>query len=394
LTKWSWSTNKSVANELNNWIELDSQAYRANLRFFRRHLNPEVVLSLVVKSNAYGHGLAEIVTLASAEGVDEYCVHTLAEAEAVRGVNQQANVLILGYLHPREWEAALLREFDIAVFADDFPPLLAALADGLKRRAKLHLKLETGTNRYGITNDAMLQLAAKIAQYPQLTIRGLYTHYADIEDTTDHSFAEKQLGLFRAASKELLRQGHKINRHHTACSAAALLFPQTHMQMVRLGISQYGLWPSRETYLSYLHQKPGTDEQLLQPVLTWKTRVSQVKDVSKGEYIGYGSTYRVSRDSRIAVLPIGYFDGYPRSLSNRAHVLINGQRAAVRGRVCMNLLMVDITDIDDVKTNAEVVLLGRQGDEEVSAGQIAAWAETIHYEIIARLNPLIPRIIS
>jgi alanine racemase len=178
---------------------------------------------------------------------------------------------------------------------------------------------------------------------------------------------------------------------HAACSAAALLFTETHLDLARVGISLYGLWPSRETYVSCLEEgQPALD---LHPALTWKTRVAQVKNVAEGSFIGYGCTYRTTRPSRIAALPVGYHEGYDRGLSGVAHVLVRGRRAPVRGRVCMNICMVDVTDIPGVEVEDEVVLLGTQGDERVSAEQLAAWCGTISYEIVSRIHPGLPRLV-
>jgi alanine racemase len=178
---------------------------------------------------------------------------------------------------------------------------------------------------------------------------------------------------------------------HSACSAAALLFTRTHLDLARIGIALYGLWPSKETYVSCLELgKPTLD---LRPVMTWKTRVAQLRDVGEGKYIGYGCTYRTTRDSRIALLPVGYYEGYDRGLTGMAHVLIRGRRAPIRGRVCMNMIMADITDIPGVGLQDEAVLLGRQGDEKVTAEQLAEWCSTISYEIVSRINPTLPRVV-
>jgi alanine racemase len=170
------------------------------------------------------------------------------------------------------------------------------------------------------------------------------------------------------------------------------LFNRTHLDLARVGIALYGLWPSRETYVSCLERgKPSLD---LKPVMSWKTRIAQVKDVPEGAYVGYGCAWRATRPTRIAVLPIGYYEGYARELSSLAHVLIHGKRAPVRGRICMNMCMVDVTDIQGARLEDEVVLLGRQGDESVTAEQLAAWAHTISYEIVSRIHPSLPRVFT
>jgi alanine racemase len=223
-------------------------------------------------------------------------------------------------------------------------------------------------------------------------IEGIFTHFANIEDSTNHFFAMSQWGKFLYLTQKIENVLKIKPRKHYACSAASLLFGEAVEGMVRLGISLYGLWPSRETYLSYLLKYGERRMQdALRPVLTWKTQVLQVKNVQPGETVGYGLTYQVTRKGKIAILPVGYWDGYDRGLSNKAYVLLNGQRAPVRGRICMNLMMVDISDIPAVMSGDEVILLGASGTESISAEQLATWTGTINYEIVTRINPQIPR---
>ena len=194
-------------------------------------------------------------------------------------------------------------------------------------------------------------------------------------------------------ANSIKQRGFTKIKMHAACSAAILLFPETYFDMVRLGISQYGLWPSRETFVSYKIKHAQNGKDVLKPVMTWKTRVGQIKSVPTNQCIGYGCTYQTTRNTKIAVLPIGYADGYDRKLSNQGYVLIRGRRAPIRGRVCMNIFMVDITDIPGVKLEDEVVLMGRQGNEMITANYLAGLAGTINYEWVSRINPKLPRII-
>jgi len=233
-------------------------------------------------------------------------------------------------------------------------------------------------------------LAKLIKKYPQINIEGIYTHYANIEDTTNHSYARQQLKRFKEAIELLKKNGIKIPLKHTACSAAVILFPETYFDMVRLGISMYGLWPSPETFVS---AKEKSRKLNLEPALTWKTKIAQIKQIKAGTPISYGLTERVSQDSKIAVLPIGYWDGYDRKLSGIGNVLIRGRRCKVLGRVCMNMIIVDVSHISDVKLEDEVVLLGKQESEEITADELAQKIGTINYEVVTRINPLIPRIV-
>ena len=376
----------------NVWVEISERAYASNLRFFRRLLGPDVELSAVVKSNAYGHGVDLVAALAARHGADSFCVHSLDEALALRRAGLSHDVLIMGPVPLERLGEAVAEDFRVALFTRDSARRLAELAAAAGRPARIHLKLETGTYRQGIDEDELEGFIDFLGGHPRLAVDGAYTHFANVEDTTRQDYAERQLERFAAAIRRLRAAGLEPAKRHTACSAASLVVPHTHFEMVRLGISQYGLWSSKETYLSYRLDHPG-DEAVLKPVLSWKTRITQLKRVPAGSYVGYGCTYQTTRETRIAVLPVGYADGYDRRFSNQAHVLVRGRRAPVRGRVCMNLTMVDVTDVSGVELGDEVVLLGRQGDQEVTADHLAALAGTISYEIVTRVNWELPRIL-
>lgn len=389
------------------WVEISRDAYVANLRFYRERVGDEVELAAVVKSNAYGHGLLEIAALAREHGADSFCVHALDEALRLRAAGLGEDVLILGPVPPGRREEAARAGFRVTVSHREAVAGFAAAGERLRRPVRIHLKVETGTHRQGADEGELAAMLAEIAGHPGLVVDGVSTHFANIEDTTSHEMALGQLARFEAHLERILAAGHRVAesprrhlgraagmRRHAACTAAATLFPKTHFELVRLGIGQYGLWPSKETYLSYLLGRGGPAEPgaILQPVLAWKTRIFELKRVPAGAGIGYGCTYRTTRESRIAVLPVGYADGYDRRLSNQAHVLVRGRRCPVRGRVCMNLTMVDVTDVPDVALGDEAVLLGRQGEQRVGAEDLAGWIGTIAYEVVARISPELPRL--
>ena len=375
----------------NVWVEVSERAYAANLRFFRRLVGPRVELSAVIKSNAYGHGFEIVAALAARHGADSYCVHSLGEALRLRRAGFAQDVLIMGPVPPARLDEVVAEDFRLVLFDRETARRLAELTDA-DGRARVHLKLETGTHRQGIDDGELGWFVDFLGRHPRLVVDGAYTHFANIEDTTRHDYAELQLERFGAALERLSVAGVEPSCRHTACSAATLVVPRTHFDMVRLGISQYGLWSSKETYLSYRLAHPGEDT-VLRPVLSWKTRITQLKQVPAGAYVGYGCTYQTTRATRVAVIPTGYADGYDRRLSNQAWVLVRGRRAPVRGRVCMNLTMVDVTDVPEVELGDEVVLLGRQGDQQITADDLAALAGTINYEIVTRINWDLPRIL-
>lgn len=372
------------------WIEIDGNAFRHNLASLRK-LAGDRLIAAAVKANAYGHGLAEIVGLLREEDIAYLAVHSVDEAAGARQYGWTGHILCVGYIPRSQLEGVLEYHIEPTVYNIDTVARLGRLAQQRNVAISIHLKIETGTNRQGVEISRIGKFLDAVRAFPKLILKGVSTHFANIEDTTDHSYANHQLAVFNAAVKDIRAAGFRPQLRHTACSAALLLFEKTKFEMVRPGIALYGLWPSKETYLSYRLQ--GGTNSVLKPVLSWKTRIVQIKDVAPDAYVGYGCTYRTTAKTRLAVLPIGYSDGYDRSLSNLAHVLVKGKRAPVRGRVCMNLIMVDITDIKSVKLEDPVTLLGSDGNERIGADQLASWAGTVNYEILSRLSAKIPRVL-
>ena len=380
-----------MTKKLMQWVEIDRSALTSNLRQFRSLIGDKVKLLAVVKANAYGHGILEISRIASEAGADWLGVHSLEEGLLLRQAGIDCPLIVLGYVSSQELEKAVARGMRLTVYNFDTVRLLAQISRRLKKKVFLHLKVETGTYRQGIREEDVLPLIKEIQKYPNLTIEGLSSHFANIEDTTDHSYPRLQLKRFKRVIQRLDKNKIKIPLKHTACTAATILFPDTYFNMVRVGIGMYGLWPSKETYLSCILQR--RKPIFLKPVLSWKTRIAQIKKVPQDSFIGYGCTYRTTRETVLAVLPIGYYDGYSRSLSNFSYVLIKGHRAPLCGRVCMDFIMVDITDIPQVNLEDEVTLLGQDGEEVISADYLAGLAGTINYDIVTRINSLIPRVV-
>jgi len=372
------------------WCEISGDALRQNLAEFRRLVGPACRLAPVVKANAYGHGLELAARVFAQAGADALCVHDLWEARRVRDAGVALPVLILGPLLPEQApEAVQVRDLEFTVSHEAVVSALEAAARSHGCRVPVFVKVETGTNRQGLRAPDAVALARRILASRALALRGLTMHFADIEDTTDHTFARTQIERFHEAVAALDREGAASRVLSCANSAATILWPEAHLDMVRVGIGAYGMWPSTETFvaaaLTHRHRLN------LRPALTWKTVVTEVKDVPAGEFIGYGRTYRTTHLSRIAVLPVGYYDGYDRGVSNVAFVLVRGRRAQVRGRVCMNLIMVDVTDIPDVRPGDKVILLGHDTEDAISAERFAQWANTINYEVTTRIAESVPR---
>jgi alanine racemase len=372
--------------DMKTHIEIHAANLLGNLQLFKEITRNKIMF--VVKANAYGHGLREVIRITEASpAIGHYAVDSLAEALVVRSLQKQKPVLVLGWTDPEELEELVANGFETVVPSEEHFHLLKGISGKLKRKALLHLKIETGTQRLGLEPEKAIALLEAAAD-PNLEIRGIYSHFANIEDTTDPAFAKRQLALFQSVLPHL--RSSRICRHFSS-SASSLLFPETFFDMARVGISAYGYWPSRQTHALYLEKNKRDID--LRPVLSWHTKIAQVKLLKKGSAIGYGLTYKTFNKAKIVVIPVGYYDGYDRKLSNVSQILVNGVKAPVRGRICMNMFMADVTHVKSVKVGDRVTLLGREGHERIDADMLAELCGTINYEILARINPLIPRIV-
>jgi len=368
------------------WIELDGKAADHNARELKACANEGVLLCAVIKSNAYGHGVAQMVKLLPS--ADWFAVNSLEEGLELRELGVRKPILLLGHVPLERLREAVEAGLRLTVYNLETLDALSRLHTS-ERQIRLHLKVETGTGRQGILIDEIGRFVERIDRTAGVELEGVSTHFANIEDTLNHEYSDYQVERFQRALQVLDDRGHSPSIIHTASTAASILFPQTHFRMIRAGIGIYGLWPSRETFISAKMGHGRVPD--LRPVLTWKTRIVQIKTLPEGSFVGYGCTYRTTRRTRMAVLPVGYADGYDRKLGNNAYVLVNGKRAPVMGRVCMNLTMIDITDIEKVSLENEVVLLGTWDSESITAETLAGWAGTINYEIVTRISPYLER---
>jgi alanine racemase len=368
-------------------IKIHKRALLNNLTILK-NLSPDTIICPVVKANAYGHGLKPVLDILVNQDIHYLGVHSAEEGILLRKYGFQGRILVMGYVSREDCGTALDHGLELGVCNLQ---TLDALA-GSGKPAQVHLKLETGTNRQGIAEPELENFISFIKSHDQVNLQGVYTHFANIEDTTDPSTALAQLERFKKMLDGIRSSGLKPCLIHTACSAAHLLFPETRFDLVRPGIALYGYWPSRETLVSFRERNKELPD--LQPVLSWHSHIGQIKPLSEGETVGYGCTYKVQSPMKIGVIPVGYYDGYSRSFADRAFVLIHGKRAQVLGRICMDMFMVDITHVQDVDLEDEVVLLGKQDKEEITASDMADWGSTIHYEVLSRLNPEIERVIT
>jgi alanine racemase len=361
-------------------IEVDTALLAENIAVFRRLVNPATQLLAVVKANAYGHGLLLAARAFLQGGADILGVHSLSEARRLRDGGLEARIIVLGPVTGSEAVEASRLGVEVTLGSAAAVLAVSRVNASLQTNLKVHLKVETGVNRQGLLEEELAAALGILSSSSNVQPVGMSSHFADIEDTTDHGFARRQMERFSDFARIWKDGGFSSPEVHMSCSAAVLLFDSTHGGIARVGVSAYGIWPSRETRVAA--RQLNRPEIVLKPAVTWKVRVAQVRSVPAGETVGYGRSWKAMTDTRVAVLPVGYSDGVPRALSGRGHVLLGGKRAPLIGRICMNLCMVDVTHIPGVVAGDEAVLLGRQGTEEITAEMLADHLGTIAYEVL------------
>lgn len=376
-------------------IELSKEALDNNLSFIKSQLMEGVKLSSVVKGNAYGHGVYEFVPMAEECGIDHFSVFSADEALRVCEIKQaETEVMIMGWIDRDEIEWAIQNHVQFYVFELDRLQAAIETAGNLGIPALIHLEVETGMNRTGLRKKALDKVVKLIRKNEEkIIVKGLCTHYAGAESIANHVRVQRQYKVFNRIYNSLLKKGIKPELCHTASSAASMTYPKTQMDMVRVGILQYGFWPSAETYVHYVSKKQDKTDPLNR-VISWKSKVMSIKEVNEGEFVSYGTVYLATEPRMIAVVPAGYSHGYSRSLSNQGRVLINGYRVAVIGMVNMNMLIADITNIPDVNVGDEVVMIGNQGEHSISVSAFTELSEQLNYELLSRLPEYTTRMIT
>lgn len=361
-----------------SWAEVDLGLIRHNFREIKKRLSPQVKFMAVVKADAYGHGAVEVARATLEEGASFLGVATIEEALALRRAGFKAPILLLSPPPPEAAGSVVEQDIAAAIFSLPQAEALAREAFREKKVAKVHIKVDTGMGRIGLRGDEeVLSFCRKIAKWP-LFIEGIFTHFA-CADEVEKAKTALQLEGFLHIIKKLEEEGLNIPLKHAANSAATLEYPPSHLDMVRVGIALYGY-----------HPRPGASGINLKPALTWKAKITQVKRVPPGTPISYGWTYKSSREEIIATVPVGYADGYRRALSNRGWVLVEGKKVPVVGRVCMDQFMIRLEE--EVAPGTEVILLGRQGEEAITADEMASWLDTISYEVLTSIGYRVPRV--
>ena len=360
------------------WIEIDLGALRSNFHIVQDHLGKNIPILAVVKANAYGHGAVPVSKTLLEEGASVLGVATVDEARELREGGIEDRILLLGRMVKAEIPAALRWHAEVTLQHTDMARWVSESAVSKGIPVPVHLKVDTGMTRLGFYWENAFEEIGKVLELPGLDLCCVYTHFANA-DLGDKKFTRKQIQRFEELHRNLKRSGIDVC-HHISNSAAILTGQTPPGCGARPGIMLYGSSPSANI--------PGDG---LHPILSWKCRVLQVKEVPEGTGVSYGHDFVTARPSRIATISVGYADGYLRCLTNRAQVLIGGDRAPVVGRVTMDMTMVDVTDLPAVKPGDEVVLIGNQGEDVITADEVADWAETINYEIYCALSHRVPR---
>ncbi len=362
------------------WIEIDIGRLRNNLAMLTKHKPKGVHFLSVVKDAAYGHGALPVARAALAAGAAFLALTTLEEADALRRAGIRCPILMLGEREESELPWCVEHNLTICVSEPKVVAALAKLAAEANRRLPVHLKVNTGMNRYGIRWTEAPALARLIDNYKSLNLEGVLSHFA-MSDEPDKTFAQLQLERLRQVLAQMEQQGVQTKYRHICNSGGFLDLPEAHLNMVRIGILQYGVYPSKTC-----RRLPG-----IEPTMSVKARVSALQHLQPGDTVGYGMRYQASTPRRIAVIPAGYGDGYPR-VRNQGWVLLGGHRAPVVGGVAMDAFMVDITDHPEVQVGHEAVLMGRQGAEEISVHDLAQWKSTVSYEVLTGWRSRLPRV--
>jgi len=376
----------------NSIIELNQEAYQSNLSFLKKMLGKNVIFSSVVKGNAYGHGIKEFVTMAHQSGVNHFSVFDVEEAKIVfETLGNKVTIMIMGFVADDDLPWVIENGIQFFVFERYRLASATKTAKKLKLKAKIHIEIETGMNRTGFSKKELSRLAKyliKEAKY--LDFVGICTHYAGAESISNYYRVENQIKLFKEAVAVFKENGIEPKIKHTACSAASMMFPETQMDLVRIGILQYGLWPSQEVLVTYLNSKKKKIDPL-QRVISWKSEIMNVKQVKSGEFIGYGTSYMAKHNMKIATIPIGYSHGYSRSLSNQGRVLVNGQRCGIIGTINMNMLSIDVSEVEHIKKGDAVVVIGNQGNLAITVSSFGELNNLLNYEFLSRISKSIPR---
>jgi alanine racemase len=373
-------------------IALCEESARNNVRFVKRKMGKNVRVSAVVKANAYGHGIEQMVPLFASEGIDHFSVFDYSEAIRVRNsLDDDIDIMIMGWIADEDLEGAVIQGFEFFVFSVNRLEKALEYAEKHKRKIKIHLEVETGMYRSGLQPEELEEVLKILPGKDHLIdLKGLCTHLAGPESISNYKRIISQLKRYNAIYKKMQEEELIPEYRHVACSAGAFVYPKARMDLVRIGIMLYGFWPSNESYILYMQNKKNKVDPLKR-VLKWKSQIMAINHIKEGNFVGYGVSYLTPKDTTTAIIPVGYSMGYNRSLSNKGRVLINGHRCEVMGVINMNMIIANITDVPEANIGDEVVIIGNQGDLEIKVSAFTNFSEELNYEVLAHLPSNIKR---
>lgn len=363
------------------FVEINLSNLAFNIKTIKDFLNPKTKLMAVVKSNAYGHGIVQVAKEAVKAGADSFGVFQVSEGELLRKNRIKLPILVFGPAGNEDIIKAIKHDLILSVYNLDYAKSISRTSQSIGKRARIHAKVDTGMRRLGVRVESGVEFIQNLKKLPRIDLEGVYSHFASA-GSTDKTYTFKQLGAFQSFIIELDRQGLKPPVVHIANSAAMLEIPSSHCDLVRCGIAIYGLFST--TRLRNFFD--------LKPVMTIKSQIIDTRKLISGEKVGYEGTYVAAKPTIMGVVPIGYAHGFDFHFSNMGKMLVGGKRAQVIGRVGMELTCIDLSEAPDAKVGDEVVVLGSQGGETITAGELSGYLGTINYEIVSRINPNLPRI--
>lgn len=375
-------------------IELNVQHLKHNIEFIQELVGSSKISS-VVKGNAYGHGIEEYIPLAEASGISHFSVYSADEAARVHQIKKpETELMIMGSVDDEGLEWAIENGVEFWVF--EFERLNAAceIAIRLGKPARVHIELETGMNRTGFHQKDVKQVISILkAHANNIAFTGLCTHFAGAESVGNYYRIKDQIKVYKRMVKSFEKHELVPLYKHACCSAAALRFPEMQLDLVRIGILQYGFWPNTETFIDFCRNQ-GSKRDPLKRILSWKSKIMSLKEVKTGDYVGYGTSYLAQVDTLLGVVPIGYSHGFSRSLSNQGRALVGGKRVGVIGLINMNCLMLDLSEVENPQKGDEVILIGDQGELSITVASFSENSDLLNYELLTRLPSKIPRRIS
>lgn len=364
------------------WAEINLDTIATNTKNIKKLVGDKELIA-IVKADCYGHGAVDVVPTLLENGASRLAVAMLTEAIELRENNINAPIVILGYTPLYLGEELINYDIEQTVYDLDYAKELSKIALSFNKKAKIHIAIDTGMGRIGfLPGDDTVKTINEVYNLEGLEVIGIYSHFST-SDEKDKTYANEQLFKFKKVMADLKALGIEIPLKHISNSGAIIDMPETYLNGVRPGIILYGYYPSKEV---------SNDNLSVKPALTLKAKVAHVKELHKDMYISYGKTFKTNKKTIVATLPIGYGDGYPRALSENAKVIVNGKFASILGRICMDQCMIDVTDIENIKTGDEVIILGGEGDLKFNADDMAEALGTINYEILCRIKSRIPRV--